>query len=220
MKIKVDNLSFAYSQKLVLNKLSFSLEDGNFLTIIGKNGTGKSTLVKCILKTLKVPAGTIFIDDVDINSINRFKNIGYVPQKDAFNYEFPISVSELLRCSYNKKTDEYYDSIITYLDIKKFYKENINNLSGGQIQRIFIARALLARPKLLILDEPTVGVDSENVQVLHRILKELKESGVTIILITHDEEFSIDITDYILTLKDMTDYTFLEVTTTEGGEDL
>ncbi|NLT01876.1 MAG: ATP-binding cassette domain-containing protein, partial [Acholeplasmataceae bacterium] len=94
MRVTVNNLTFAYTQKLVLNKISFSLKSGDFLTIHGKNGTGKSTLIKCFLKLLSVPDGSIYLDDVDINHLKVFKNIGYVPQKTEFNYEFPITVFE------------------------------------------------------------------------------------------------------------------------------
>lgn len=207
MKVKVDNLSYSFSGKLVLNNVSFNLENGDFLTIVGKNGTGKSTLIKCILKLLKIPNNTVFLEGVDINSLKRLEKIGYVPQKSYFNFEFPISVGEVLSCSYLKKKDSFFNETLNYLDLNKLYFENINSLSGGQIQRIFIARALLAKPSLLILDEPTVGVDNDNIRALHNILKSLKEKGVTIILITHDEEFSIDITDHLLTLNEMTNYT-------------
>ena len=80
----------------------------------------------------------IYLDDVDINKIRRFRNIGYVPQKNEFNYEFPITVSEILSCAYIKKRDSFYTQVINSMDINSIYNENINNLSGGQIQRVFI----------------------------------------------------------------------------------
>ena len=104
MRVTVNNLTFAYTQKLVLNNVSFSLKSGDFLTIHGKNGTGKSTLIKCFLKLLKINDGMIYLDDVDINSLRTFSNVGYVPQKNEFNYEFPITVFEILSSAYLKKT--------------------------------------------------------------------------------------------------------------------
>lgn len=210
MRVNVSHLTFAYTQKLVLNDVSFSLKSGEFLTIHGKNGTGKSTLIKCFLKLLKVDDETIFLDDVDINKIHKFQNIGYVPQKNEFNYEFPITVSEILSCAYKKKIDKFYSRIINTMGLNNIYRENINNLSGGQIQRVFIARALLSRPKLLILDEPTVGVDYENVVALHDTLKLLKEDSITIILVSHDMTFCNDITDYYLNLNELGEYDFLK----------
>lgn len=211
MRVSVNNLTFAYTQKLVLNNLSFSLKSGDFLTIHGKNGTGKSTLIRCFLKMLKVNDGMIFLDDVDINHIKTYSNIGYVPQKNDFNYEFPITVFEILSCAYLKKRDSYYTEIINAFDLNKIYHENINNLSGGQLQRVFIARALLNKPKLLILDEPTVGVDVDNIQTLYEILKKLKEDGITIMLVSHDMEFCSDLTDYYLVLNELGEYEFTKV---------
>lgn len=208
MRVTVNNLTFAYFNKIILKDLSFNLKSGDFLLVHGRNGTGKSTLIKCLLKINKVANNTIFLDDIDINNIKRFYNIGFVPQKTDFNYEFPITVSEILTCAYRKKKDDFFNSIVNSLDVCSFYTENINNLSGGQLQRVFIARALLSRPKLLIMDEPTVGVDVENVNALHQILTNLKEQDITIILISHDTHFCADIATYTLTLLDNCEYKF------------
>ena len=213
MRLRVNNLSFSYSQKKIINNLSFNIPSGAFLSIIGKNGSGKSTLIKCILKTLKIPNGMIYLDDIDVNDIARFSNIGYVPQKVDFNYEFPITVKEILIACYKGKVyDQYFKSVISLLELNKLYNENINNLSGGQLQRIFIARALLTKPKLLILDEPTVGVDIENLVNLKKILTKLKQEQVTIVVITHDFDFCNDLTDYRLNLLDAGLYEFKDLT--------
>lgn len=213
MRLRVNNLSFSYSQKKIINNLSFNIPSGAFLSIIGKNGSGKSTLIKCILKTLKIPNGMIYLDDIDVNDITRFSNIGYVPQKVDFNYEFPITVKEILIACYKGKVyDQYFKSVISLLELNKLYNENINNLSGGQLQRIFIARALLTKPKLLILDEPTVGVDIENLVNLKKILTKLKQEQVTIVVITHDFDFCNDLTDYRLNLLDAGLYEFKDLT--------
>lgn len=214
MRVTVNNLTFAYTQKLVLNNVSFSLKSGDFLTIHGKNGTGKSTLIKCFLKLLKINDGMIFLDDVDINSLRTFSNVGYVPQKNEFNYEFPITVFEILSSAYLKKRDAYYTEVVNAFDLNKIYHENINNLSGGQLQRVFIARALLNKPKLIIMDEPTVGVDVDNIKTLYEILKKLKEDGITIILVSHDMNFCSDLTDYYLVLNELGEYDFKK-----AGED-
>ncbi len=208
MRIKVDNLTFSYANKNILNSLSFVVDSGMFLTVVGKNGSGKSTFLKCLLKINAVANGMISIDDIDINQIKRFHNIGYVPQKSDFNQEFPITVKELLKCFYNgKKNDEFYKSIINSLELNKFYNENINNLSGGQLQRVFIARALLTHPKMLILDEPNIGVDVESINKLQDILKKMKEEKVTIVLVTHDTHFCEDLSDLTLSLNTNTEYT-------------
>lgn len=208
LRVNINKLTFGYTQKLIINDLSFSLASGDFLTIVGKNGSGKSTFIRCLLKLVKIPNSMIYLDDIDINDIKYFKNIGYVPQKDNFNYEFPITVSEILTSFYVKKKDELFETIVNRLELTKIMDENINNLSGGQIQRIFIARALLTKPKLLILDEPTVGVDVENMKAVYQILKELKNEKITIILISHDLKFVDGLTDYYLFLDDSLSYSF------------
>jgi len=206
MRINVNNLTFAYSQRPVLKKLNFKLESGDFLSVVGKNGTGKSTLIKCLLKIVTVPNNTIYFDDIDINKLKKFFNVGYVPQKLDFAYEFPITVCELLSCAYLKRKDAHFTSIINGLDLNPIYHQNINNLSGGQLQRVFIARALLNYPKILILDEPTVSIDAESITALFNILKILHSQKVTIILSTHDMEFANNLTDYYLVLNEKGEY--------------
>ncbi len=188
MRIKVNKLTFGYDYRTVLNDISFDLESGDFLVIIGNNGSGKSTLIKCLLGINKVPAKKIYLDDVDIHDYKRWINIGYVPQKfDDFNYEFPITVNEILSVSkYGDVNDTEKLEWLDKLGILELQNENINNLSGGQLQRVFIVRALMNKPKLLILDEPTVGVDAKNIDRFYKTINELNTMGVTVILITHD----------------------------------
>lgn len=188
MRVSVSNLTFGYDYRTVLKDISFNLKSGDFLAVIGNNGSGKSTLIKCILGINKIPASKILLDDVDVVDYKNYKNIGYVPQKfDDFNYEFPITVNEILQVS--KYTDFTEDQKLELLDkvgILELQNENINNLSGGQLQRVFIARSLMNNPKLLILDEPTVGVDRENVEGFYKTINELNKDGITIMLITHN----------------------------------
>ena len=188
MRVSVSNLTFGYDYRTVLKDISFTLKSGDFLAVIGNNGSGKSTLIKCILGINKIPATKILLDDVDVVEYKNYKNIGYVPQKfDDFNYEFPITVNEILQVS--KYTDFTEDQKLELLDkvgILELQNENINNLSGGQLQRVFIARSLMNNPKLLILDEPTVGVDRENVEGFYKTINELNKDGITIMLITHN----------------------------------
>ncbi len=188
MRIKVDNLSFGYDYRTVLKNISFSIESGDFLVIVGNNGSGKSTLIKCILGINKIPEKKVFIDDIDISDYQKWINVGYVPQKfDDFNYEFPITVNEILTVSkLSKLAEEERLKLLDKMGILELQNENINNLSGGQIQRVFITRALMNNPKLLILDEPTVGVDSDNIRSFYQMVNELNNDGVTIILITHE----------------------------------
>jgi zinc transport system ATP-binding protein len=188
VRLQINKLTFGYDYRTVLKDISFKLSSGDFLAVIGNNGCGKSTLIKCILGINKVAPKTIFLDDIDVTSYKSFINIGYVPQKfDDFNYEFPITVNEILYASNMKNISE--DKRLELLDkigILELQNENINNLSGGQLQRVFIVRALMNSPKMLILDEPTVGVDKKNVDAFYKTINELNSEGITVILITHN----------------------------------
>lgn len=188
MRLSVNKLTFGYDYRTVLKDISFKINSGDFLAVIGNNGSGKSTLIKCILGINKTAPGQVFLDDIDVTLFHNFINIGYVPQKfDDFNYEFPITVDEILRVSNVRKISE--DKLLELLDkvgILELQNENINNLSGGQLQRVFIVRSLMNDPKMLILDEPTVGVDRRNVDAFYKTVNELNESGITVILITHN----------------------------------
>jgi ABC-type Mn2+/Zn2+ transport system ATPase subunit len=209
MRINVSDLTFGYTQRPVLKNVTFSLTSGEFLSVVGKNGTGKSTLIKCLLKIVAVPNNTIFFDDIDINALKRFYHVGYVPQKSEITYEFPITVNEFLSYAYLKRKDAYFTSVINALDLNPIYNENINNLSGGQLQRVLIARALLNKPKLLILDEPTVSIDNESILALNNILKKLHNELTTIILSTHDLEFAREHSDCYLVLNEKYEHRFL-----------
>ncbi len=188
MRLQVDNLSFGYDYRTVLKNVSFTLESGDFLVLLGNNGSGKSTLVKCLLGINKIPEKKVFINDSDLHDFKQWIKIGYVPQKfDDFNYEFPITVNEILTVTkFSKVNEEEKLDILDRMGILELQNENINDLSGGQLQRVFITRALMNNPELLILDEPTVGVDSASIQGFYRIINELNAQGVTIILISHD----------------------------------
>jgi len=189
MQIDINNLCFAYTHKLVINNLSLSLNSGDFLVIRGKNGSGKSTLIKCLLGLNPVKGGMIFFDHEDIVTFKKWTTIGYVPQKfEDFNYEYPITVKEFLTVSKLRRThDNFVLKLLDKMGILELQNENINSLSGGQLQRVFIVRAMLNNPKLLILDEPTASIDKKNVLYFRETVNNLHAEGVTIILISHDD---------------------------------
>ncbi len=203
MRVVVNNLTFGYDYRTVLKDVSFKLNSGDFLAIVGNNGSGKSTLVKCILGLNKVPSKKITLDDVDITEFKNFKSIGYVPQKfDDFNYEFPITVNEILQVSrYNKITEDAKLELLDKIGILELQNENINELSGGELQRVFIVRSLMNNPKLLILDEPTAGVDKTNVEGFYKTVNELNKDGITIMLITHNLDESKANFTHILSIR-------------------
>jgi zinc transport system ATP-binding protein len=189
MQIDIRNLSFAYGHKTVISGLSHSINSGDYIVVRGKNGTGKSTLIKCLLGINPVKNGMIFLDDIDINAFKHWTKFGYVSQNfDDFNYEFPLTVEELLKFSSIKKgTQHNYLKLLDQMGILEILNQNINSLSGGQLQRVFIVRAMLNKPEVLILDEPTASIDKQNTEFFYKTVDEFNKEGITIILITHTD---------------------------------
>lgn len=196
--IELKNVSFQYEYTQVLRNISLRVEEGDFLALLGQNGSGKSTLLKLILGLLKPMSGEIQLFGQNANQFKNREWIGYVSQKsNAFNSGFPATVEEVVKSGLTKKAgllkrlpkdaEALVHHALADVGMEEFAKRNIGQLSGGQQQRVFIARALVAQPKLLILDEPTVGVDHENVQAFYDMLAHLNtQHNMTLILVTHD----------------------------------
>ena len=195
--LKVENLNFEYPDTTVLRDVSFSLGKGDFLGIIGANGAGKSTLIKLILKLLPLQKGSITLFGEDLNSFRDIRRVGYVSQKaNAFNKSFPATVGEVvianlygkkrLLSRYTKEDKSKVRAVLEQVGMADFEQRQIGKLSGGQQQRVFIARALIAEPELLLLDEPTAGVDAANANAINDILTRLNKQGMTIIMTNHN----------------------------------
>jgi zinc transport system ATP-binding protein len=196
--IQIKKLSYRYEKDIVLDQITFSVPEGSFLAIVGPNGSGKSTLLKLILGLLKIQSGDIQLFGQELNKFKDWQKIGYVSQKaNSFNSGFPATVFEVVSSGLTKKLGmfkpfkkQHGQKVLEALEavgMDKFKTRNIGELSGGQQQRVFIARALVSEPKLLILDEPTVGVDAENVNAFYQMLGDLNASrGITLMLVTHD----------------------------------
>ncbi len=207
MQIDIRNLSFAYGHKTIINNLSLKLNPGDYLVVNGKNGTGKTTFIKCLLGINSVNRGMIFFDEQDINSFKYWTKFGYVSQSfDDFNYEFPLTVHELLSISSLKKTDD--KKILELLDnmgILEIVNQNVNSLSGGQLQRVFIVRALLNDPEVLIMDEPTASIDKQNREFFYKTVDHLNKEGKTVILISHNDYLEdLNYTHVLTMTSDMT----------------
>ncbi|KHD37181.1 metal ABC transporter ATP-binding protein [Clostridium acetobutylicum] len=183
--ISIENLNFSYNKNsdYVISNLNLHIKKGSYTSILGENGTGKSTLIKLILNFLTPVKGTIKIQ------ANR---IGYVPQStENFNFAFPITVYEMLLCHAKslklKNPDNAVTNSLNLMGMGNFKKNLIGSLSGGQKQKIFIARSLIGNPDLLILDEPSTGVDVKSQKEIYSFLKKLnKEGNVTIICVEHN----------------------------------
>jgi zinc transport system ATP-binding protein len=196
--VELRNLSFDYGGQHVIDNATFSVTRGDFVGMIGPNGGGKTTLIKIILGLLKPDRGTVKLFGEDISKFNEWQHVGYVPQKaTSFDQNFPATVFEVASMGRFPKagltkqlSDKDYEAVEKALDLVgmlKLRNRRIGDLSGGQQQRVFMARALATEPELLILDEPTVGVDAEAQHNFYSLLRKLnKKLGMTLILASHD----------------------------------
>lgn len=190
--IRLENVCFSYNRAPVLENVSFSVAEREFLAIIGPNGGGKSTLVKLILGLLSPDYGKVMVFGTSPEKVAR--RLGYVPQDVAINRAFPISVFDVVlmgrlrhggRARISGADRQAASSALETMGMKGYEKHRIDNLSGGQRERVFIARALTADPEILILDEPTASVDTRGKTELYSILRDLNRTK-TIIIVSHD----------------------------------
>lgn len=187
--INAENLSFSYTgtRPYILDGIDLKIQNGEYISVVGENGSGKSTLVKLILKFIKPVKGTI---------VSNFMSIGYVPQKNEFfNSNFPITVYEALN-SYRKllkiKNPDVVADNLSLIGMTGFSDALIGTLSGGQSQKILIVRALLGNPELLVLDEPSAGVDINSQKDIYSFLRKVnRENGITVISVEHNLDAAV-----------------------------
>lgn len=198
--IDVSNLNFGYTSELVLKDVNLCVDEGQFICITGENGSGKSTLLKVLLGELKHFEGSIKLFGNPINSIKDFKDIGYVPQNSVMNkVAFPTTCREMVAINLyrsfgpvkfpGKKQFERAEKALVDMGLEKYVRTPFNELSGGLQQRVMITRALINDPRLLILDEPTAGVDNESkVRFLDLLETVTQERNITAVLVSHELE--------------------------------
>ena len=193
--INIKNLTFRYESRDdedTLKNVSLSVNEGDFLCIVGENGSGKSTLIKCIVGLNKVPEGKITLKE----------KLGYLPQKTEIQKNFPASIEEVVLSGtisnnikniwYTKQDKEKANEIMQELDIYTIRKKCFRDLSGGQQQRVLIARAMCATNNLIVLDEPTNGLDPNIARKIYATLKTLnKKRNLTIVMVSHDVERAV-----------------------------
>ncbi|AFZ74358.1 metal ABC transporter ATP-binding protein [Natronobacterium gregoryi] len=194
--VDVRNVSFAYGDSLALEEVTLTVENGDFLGLIGPNGSGKTTLLHVMLGLLSPDSGSVRLFDQPIEEFEAGERIGYVSQKATDRGgTMPVTVRECVlmgrfaHVGHGRLNDEDHETVADALEtvgIADLADQQMNQLSGGQRQRAYIARALASEADLLALDEPTVGVDAESRDEFYRLLDSLNRSGITIILIEHD----------------------------------
>ena len=202
-QLECKNLTLGYDGKTVVSNLSFAINSGNYLCIVGENGSGKSTLMKTILGLKSPMAGQVLTGEGLLQN-----EIGYMPQQTMVQKDFPASAWEVvlsgcisrkgLRPFYNNSEKEIAEENMEILGIESLAKRCYRELSGGQQQRVLLARALCATRKILLLDEPASGLDPKASAELYDVIKELSESGITIVMISHDITSAVKYASHIL----------------------
>ena len=205
--LKIEGMDSCYGESRVIPGLDMNIEKGKIVCLIGRNGVGKSTTLKSIMGLVKTPAGKILLDGEDIIKIPTYdrvkKGIGYVPQgRDIFPQ---MTVMENLELGLQPlggkgRIPDYIYELFPILP--KFAKRKGGDLSGGQQQQLAIARALVASPKILILDEPTEGIQPSVIQDIGRAIRKInRELGITVLIVEQYLEFVLGISDYIYLMK-------------------
>jgi zinc transport system ATP-binding protein len=197
--LSVQHVSFSYDKAPILEQASFSIEKGEFIGIFGPNGGGKTTLLKLLIGILKPDSGMIRLFGKDPQESRG--EVGYVPQVLRFDRDFPISALEVVLMgalstmnwwgSYPKEAMTAAHEALERVGLLDFAQAPFGTLSGGQAQRVLIARAIMNKPQILILDEPTASVDPQAEREIHHLLSELNRS-LTVIMVTHDLQSIID----------------------------
>ncbi len=184
--VTLDHIDFSYHSELILDDITLSVKRGDFVGLIGPNGSGKTTLLKIMIGLLKPTQGKVRIFNQPFTLFSDWKKIGYVPQKAGLiALRFPLTVEEVVGMGGVNPVD--IQNALRIVDMEEKKKKLLMELSGGQQQRVFIARALVSKPELLILDEPTVGIDINSQAKLYKLLKELNQKmDLTLILVSHD----------------------------------
>lgn len=177
MLIDISKLEVKYGSKKVLQNINLSLNANEIVTIVGPNGSGKTTLFKAIIGSVPLSKGKI--------SIKPNLRIGYVPQQLKVDQTLPITVERFLKLATRNNND--IEKMIAFFGSENIFKEQINSLSGGQMQRVLLARALVNKPEILLLDEATRGLDQPGIAAFYRKIENIsKETNCAILMISHD----------------------------------
>jgi len=210
--IECKKLNIGYADKLVCSNITFSVEKGQYVCIIGENGSGKSTLIKTILGLNKPLNGRVVFG----GHFNK-SHVGYLPQQTEFQKDFPATVREIVmsgflgrmgfRPFYNKVEKEKCNKILSQLGATDYQDKSFKDLSGGQQQRVLLARALCATDELLVLDEPTNGLDARAIRHFYELIDKLnRDNGLTVVMVTHSVENVIKYATHVVYLKDTMEF--------------
>lgn len=209
--ILFSNISFGYESTMLLNKVCMQVNKGDFAALVGANGAGKSTMLRLLLGQLTANSGEILLMGHPLREFRNWREVGYVPQTGSLNLNFPATVREIVQLGLyrpvfasrpaKKARTRQVEKALETVGMRQFANRLLSNLSGGQQQRVMIAKALVNEPQLLVLDEPTAGIDAPSIESLYALLDQLNATGVTILMITHEIERMAEHFNTIFLLK-------------------
>ena len=202
--LDIENVWFAYEDEPVLEGVTLSVEQSQFVALVGENGAGKSTLMNLILGNLKPSAGEIRLFGATRTSNNHYNDIAYVSQYSILGYKhFPTTIEEVIRVHLKHlKKEVHVDELLATVRLEAQVHKKLSQLSGGQLQRIGLLLALIKDAKLILLDEPTSGIDKKFSAELYQILRNLCDQGKTIVIITHHLSEARDFVNKTICLED------------------
>lgn len=205
--LKLNDAAFAYGQNVALDGLNLAVHEGEALALIGPNGSGKSTFLKGVLGVIPLASGTMQIFGAD-RTAETSRGLGYLPQRDEVDPDFPVSLEQVVMMGRYRKlgwwrlpgrTDRAaVAEALRVTGLASLSKSHFGLLSGGQQQRGLLARALAAKPRILLLDEPFNGLDQPNRDALIETIRVLKSNGVAVLITTHDLELAREVCDTVL----------------------
>jgi len=210
MTFKVENMEFGYRSKSIITDISFEVEEGDILTILGPNGVGKTTLLKCINRILKMRSGSVDVDGISISSMDireMAKIIGYVPQRVHVSGSTVFESVLLGRKPHLSWDISQKDLILTSrvieaIGLSDISEKEINTISGGEYQLVQIARAIVQQPKVILLDEPTNNLDISNQNHILNVLTAIvKENNMCAVMTNHDINLSLRHSDKFIFMK-------------------
>lgn len=210
--VRFSEVTVRYGRTVALEKVSFEADGPSFVVVVGPNGSGKTTLLKASLGLVKAE-GDIRILGMDLrrNLMEIRRSVGYVPQMERIDPSFPVTVRDIVMMGrtarrgagkpFRDEDVEISRRALESVGLLEKWDEPFSHLSGGQQQRVLIARALASEPRLLLLDEPLTGIDRASQEEIADLLKNAVKSGIGVVMVTHDVNPVIDMTDYVLLLN-------------------
>lgn len=215
--IEIKNISFAYGKRKILDNVTFTAQPGECVGILGNNGAGKSTLITCINRIRTPDSGEVIIDGKSVKNMSRHemaRTIAYVAQKNEMSHATVFDCVLLgrkpyIKWSVSQEDIDLCEAMIRRVGMQDFQVRSLDELSGGELQKVMLARALVQQPKVLLLDEPTSNLDPRNQYEMMALVQQIaREQGITVLIVIHDLNLALRYCDKFYFLKDKVGYSY------------